>query len=63
LRPRLHLSAGFGLRYDTPVGPIRLDLGYRIPGLQAPVGAADEGTPSSIFGLPLALSFGIGEAF
>lgn len=63
LRPRLHLSAGFGLRYDTPVGPIRLDLGYRIPGLQAPPDAADEGTPSSLFGLPLALSFGIGEAF
>lgn len=63
LRPRLHLSVGFGLRYDTPVGPVRLDLGYRVPGLQAPPDATDEGTPSSIFGLPLALSFGIGEAF
>ena len=23
-------SVGFGLRYDTPVGPVRVDLGYRI---------------------------------
>jgi outer membrane translocation and assembly module TamA len=30
----LHLSCGVGARYDTPVGPIRLDLGYRIQPLQ-----------------------------
>ena len=30
----LHLSCGGGGRYDTPAGPIRLDIGYRIPGLQ-----------------------------
>lgn len=30
----LHMSCGIGARYDTPVGPIRLDLGYRIPFLQ-----------------------------
>jgi outer membrane protein insertion porin family/translocation and assembly module TamA len=60
---RPHLSVGGGLRYDTPVGPIRLDLGFRIPGAQAPTGAADEGTPATMLGLPLALSFGIGEAF
>lgn len=29
-----HLSTGFGLRYGTPVGPLRVDLGVRIPGLQ-----------------------------
>ncbi len=60
---RPHLSVGWGLRYDTPVGPVRLDIGYRIPGAQAPAGAADEGVPSTIFKLPLAASFGIGEAF
>ncbi len=60
---RPHLSAGFGLRYDTPVGPVRFDLGVRIPGLQAPKGAADEGVPGDIFGLPMAASFGIGESF
>lgn len=60
---RLHLSVGFGLRYDTPVGPVRFDLGFRVPGLQAPADAADEGRPGEIFGLPLAASFGIGESY
>lgn len=30
----LHLSCGLGAAYDTPVGPIRVDIGYRIPPLQ-----------------------------
>ena len=60
---RPHLSLGVGFRYDTPVGPIRLDVGYRVPGMQAPAGAIDEGTPATTFGVPMALSFGIGEAF
>ena len=60
---RPHLSVGIGLRYDTPIGPIRLDTGYRVPGLQAPASAVDEGVPAETFGLPLAISFGIGEAF
>ena len=60
---RPHLSVGLGIRYDTPVGPIRLDAGYRVPGLQAPAGSIDEGTTSPTFTLPMAVSFGIGEAF
>jgi len=60
---RPHLSVGIGFRYDTPVGPIRLDAGYRVPGLQAPAGASGEGIPNTTFGIPMALSFGIGEAF
>jgi outer membrane protein insertion porin family/translocation and assembly module TamA len=68
----LHLACGAGGRYDTPVGPIRLDIGYRIPFLQvlgfpneAAVSAHDptEGTQPMIFSVPLAISFGIGEAF
>jgi outer membrane protein insertion porin family/translocation and assembly module TamA len=59
---RPHLSSGIGFRYQTPVGPVRFDLGYRIPGLQAPA-SADEGVPEKIFGFPAAVSFGIGEAF
>jgi outer membrane protein assembly factor BamA len=59
---RPHLSTGLGFRYDTPVGPIRLDAGYRIPHLQAP-SAPDEGRPDTVLGLPVAVSFGIGEAF
>jgi outer membrane protein insertion porin family/translocation and assembly module TamA len=30
-----HISVGPGLRYETPVGPIRIDIGIRVPGLQA----------------------------
>jgi len=80
----LHLSCGAGARYDTPVGPIRLDIGYRIPFLQV-LGYKDEreinqggdsshpaipteGLQPTLFGAPpsgwpVALSFGIGEAF
>jgi outer membrane protein insertion porin family/translocation and assembly module TamA len=68
----LHMSCGVGARYDTPVGPIRLDLGYRIPLLQV-LGNANEkdvfkadltqGLPPTILGVPIAFAFGIGEAF
>jgi outer membrane protein assembly factor BamA len=59
-----HFSCGVGGRYDTPVGPIRLDVGYRIPGLQV-IGPVDpsEQQPKPIFGLPIAIAFGIGEAY
>jgi outer membrane protein insertion porin family/translocation and assembly module TamA len=60
-----HLSCGFGLRYGTPVGPVRLDVGYRIPGMQV-IGGFDprvEGVQPTVFGLPIAVAFGIGEAF
>ena len=61
---RPHLSVGVGARYDTPVGPIRLDVGYRVPGMQAPPGASGEAPdPTTTFGVPIAISFGIGEAF
>ncbi len=60
-----HLSCGGGLRYDTPVGPIRLDVGYRIPGLQVLGGLTrDEKEPDTFyFNWPIAISIGIGEAF
>jgi outer membrane protein insertion porin family/translocation and assembly module TamA len=60
---RPHLSAGVGARYETPVGPVRFDVGYRIPGMQVPEGAADEGTPGDVFGLPIAVALGIGAPF
>jgi outer membrane protein insertion porin family/translocation and assembly module TamA len=68
----LHLSCGVGAAYDTPVGPIRVDIGYRIQPLQV-IGYRSEtaaananpvnGTQPTIFGVPLALSIGIGQAF
>jgi len=59
-----HVSCGLGVRYDTPVGPIRLDVGYRIPGLQV-MGPQDpaEQEPNPFLGLPVAVAFGIGEAY
>ncbi|HVJ22010.1 MAG TPA: BamA/TamA family outer membrane protein, partial [Polyangiaceae bacterium] len=69
-----HISPGVGLRYETPVGPLRLDLAYRVPGLQelgqpelspqygSPSGAADENFLGSYW-LPLSLNFAIGESF
>ncbi len=60
----LHLSCGVGGRYDTPAGPIRLDIGYRIPGLQVIGGLTpDERDPDLLFGIPIAVSIGIGEAY
>jgi outer membrane protein assembly factor BamA len=64
---RYHVSCGAGARYDTPVGPIRLDLGYRMPGLNPnfndPAVKATEGDPGSILGAPIAVDLGIGESF
>jgi len=68
-----HVSCGSGVRYATPVGPIRLDIGYRIPPLQV-LGQPDEshayhadpsnGLPGRLVtSIPMALAFGIGESF
>lgn len=60
---RPHLSCGLGARYGTPIGPLRFDVGYRIPGLQTLNDDSGEGLPPNFFGLPLALALSIGEAF
>ncbi|MCL2776887.1 MAG: BamA/TamA family outer membrane protein [Polyangiaceae bacterium] len=59
-----HLSCGFGVRYDTAAGPIRVDLGYRIPGLQV-IGklTPDENIPPNFVGIPMAVHLGVGEAY
>jgi outer membrane protein insertion porin family/translocation and assembly module TamA len=56
-----HLSCGIGLRYQTPVGPIRLDVAYRIPGLNPPPGSPDYA--GSVLGLPIGVALGIGEPY
>lgn len=60
----LHLSCGAGGRFDTPAGPIRLDVGYRLPGLQVLGGLTpDERQPDTLLGIPIAVHIGIGEAY
>jgi outer membrane protein assembly factor BamA len=72
-------TLGFGLRYKTLIGPIRLDAGFAPPNLQVVGGEANDhrsrvaynaqgepldGFPQSLFfGLPGAISFTVGEAF
>ncbi len=63
-----HLSPGVGLRYLTPIGPVRLDVGWRVPGAQK-LGSRDlppeEGQPGSpLFGVfPGAVHLTLFEAF
>jgi hypothetical protein len=69
-----HLSPGVGLRYQTPVGPLRLDVAYRVPGAQeigqrelspeygSPSGAEDDNWFNNYY-LPISLHLAIGEAF
>jgi outer membrane protein insertion porin family/translocation and assembly module TamA len=68
----LHMSCGLGARYDTPVGPIRLDIGYRIQPMQvlgfaseddASIADPVEGRPPKLLGAPIAVAIGIGEAY
>ncbi|RYZ09437.1 MAG: hypothetical protein EOO73_03845 [Myxococcales bacterium] len=67
-----HLSVGPGVRYESPVGPIRLDLGVRVPRAQA-WGERDlpadnshgppPGQQPELLGFPAALQLAIGDAF
>ena len=56
-----HLSCGGGLHYNTPVGPIRFDVGFQLPGLQVldPKATEADKIRDSFF----AIAIGIGEAF
>jgi outer membrane protein assembly factor BamA len=56
-----HLAPGFGLRYPTPVGPVRLDLGFRL--LEALGKEQPQGSPPRIFGAPLSFQLAVGQAF
>ena len=53
----LHWATGAGLRIPTPIGAVRLDVGYRLNRT-----APEEPEPSGLL-RPFAIHFGIGEAY
>lgn len=55
-----HVAVGLGLRWDLPIGPLRIDLGRRVTrtGLMEADGALNP-APGSLW----AFHFGLGEAF
>jgi outer membrane protein assembly factor BamA len=57
---RLNAASGLGLRYFSVLGAIRLDAGWRLPGLQR-LGASDDAVTLGV--APSAVHFTIGEAF
>jgi len=61
---QIALASGFGIRYDTFVGPIRVDLGFK---LYNPTAAEGDKwlwqQPSNIFKNKFAIHFGLGNAF
>ena len=58
----LQLAAGAGLRYRTPIGPARLDLGYRF--LRDPTEPVNGGPPPERRAIDyFAIFLSIGEAF
>jgi outer membrane protein assembly factor BamA len=62
----LNTSAGGGLRYRTPIGPIRLDVGYRIRALARADGSKPSEDPQTNLGFvkfPGAIHLTIGESF
>jgi len=62
----LNTAVGLGLRYQTPVGPLRLDLGWLIPGAGAVGGGRAAPTKDVNLGFvrfPGAIHITIGEAF
>ena len=62
-----HLSPGLGLRYLSPVGPLRLDVGFRPVYLQwlghRHLPPSEEQPNSDVLGVPMSIALAIGEAF
>lgn len=60
----LHYAAGLGLRYDTLIGPVRVDVAYRL-NRTAAVGPEGLGNPdpASSFAGKIAFHLSLGEAF
>lgn len=57
-----HVSSGLGFRYATPLGPARLDVGFRIPYLQE-LGRVNPSDPAYANAAYPGIHLTIGEAF
>ncbi len=62
-----HITLGGGIRYATPVGPLRLDVGYAVPSWQC-LGHPEcdprtQGAVATLGTVPLAVNIAVGEAF
>jgi translocation and assembly module TamA len=57
----LYAAVGFGARYRTPLGPVRLDLGFRLPFLGGPL-QVENGPGSQFRSTPSCFeAFGVGR--
>jgi outer membrane protein assembly factor BamA len=56
----LHVAVGAGLRYETPIGPIRFDVGVRVNRLRA---CQEEPCPDPDPNRQMVFHFSVGEAF
>jgi outer membrane translocation and assembly module TamA len=60
----LHLAAGVGARYDTVIGPIRFDVGFRLNRWEAAgIEGLDNPDPGTSTWDRFAIHFSLGEAF
>ncbi len=57
---QLHIAVGAGLRYETPVGPVRLDVGVRLNRLDT---FQPDGRRNPDPGGRIAIGFSVGEPF
>lgn len=61
---QIALATGFGIRYDTFIGPVRIDVGFK---LYDPLGGTGNkwlwDSPKDIFKNKYAIQFGLGNAF
>jgi translocation and assembly module TamA len=50
----MRASVGFGLRYNSPIGPIRVDLGFKLRRRELTPGRFED---------PMAFHLSVGQAF
>ncbi len=59
----ISMAIGFGLRYDLFIGPVRLDVGFKLYDPSNPEDKWLFASSSNIFKEKMAIHFGIGQAF